>query len=111
MAAFSSLTTDQQNQIIAFMQVFRPTIGQTARASNKVVTMLQVWTNVIQPIISTLDSGTVIPDNTNLAGAVSLTSDEVTALMGGFASYVSTFVTPANVTAWTQAAGIANVTG
>lgn len=82
MAGFSGMTPDQQAQVLAFMPVFRSKVIELARAVNNMAALLEVWnTNVSVPVLA-LDAGTVIPDNTGLAGAQSVNREQIMAVMG-----------------------------
>lgn len=111
MSTFAQLTPDQQNQVLAFMAMFRPNIGLTARALNQMSQMDSIWTNNISPLVTGLDAGTPIPDSPGLAGAVTLIREEIMGLMASVQTCLSTYNLPANRTEFVRAAGLPNTVG
>ena len=111
MAAFSALTADQQSQLLGFMPVLRAGIAELAKVCNHGARLDQTWTAGIKAIVASLDAGTVIPDTTGLAGAASLTSDDLNAMMTAIEQGLAVLDTAAQQAAYLKAVGAANVNG
>jgi hypothetical protein len=108
MAAFSTLTPDQQATILAFAPQFRSAVIALTKALNNIALLDQAWNSNVKAINALLDTTAVIPDNTGLAGAQSFTQADLLSAMNA----LETMLTTNNSNAWRAAyvkfAGIAN---
>jgi hypothetical protein len=111
MASFSALTADQQGQVLAFMTLLRPNCGELARACNHGSAMDSVWQTTVSALVTSLDAGTAIPDDTGLAGAVTLVREDVLGLMTAIEALLSSANTSAARAEYIKAAGIVNTVG
>lgn len=78
---WAELTPAQQQQVLAFMPLFRAATVQLVAAADGGAKLDSIWTNGLSAVVESLASGTVIPDTTGLAGASPLAMDDVVAQM------------------------------
>lgn len=72
MATVASLTEQQIKVLTDFDSLLRPTIIKMNQLINEANAVAVQYSATVNPIISTLDDGQVLPTNTGLAGAVPL---------------------------------------
>ena len=106
---WSQLTPAQQSQVLAFMPLFRAAVVQLVAAANGGAKLDGVWTGGISAVVESLSSGTVIPDNTGLAGAAPLTMDIVVAQMAAIETLLSSANTAQARAAYLEIVGPANM--
>ena len=111
MATFSSLTAGQQEQILAFMPLFRGAIITLARACNGGASLDGVWTTGVSALVTSLDAGTTIPDITGLAGAQSLVREDVLGAMAAIEALLATANSAAQRAEYLKIVGPPNVIG
>ena len=109
MATFSSYTAAQQAQILAFMPLFRSAIVGLVASCNGGASLDGTWTAAISPLVTGLDAGTVIPDNTGLAGAMPLAREDVLAIMTAIEGLLATANTPAQRAEYLKVVGPVNM--
>lgn len=109
MATFSSYTSAQQAQILAFMPLFRSAIVGLVGACNQGATLDGTWTGAISTLVTGLDAGTVIPDTTGLAGAMPLAREDVLAIMTAIEGLLATANTPAQRAEYLKVVGPVNM--
>jgi hypothetical protein len=109
MSGFINQPANSQEQMLAFMPIFRANIGLFART---VATLAQMDTNLwqasVKAEVTALTAGTIIPDVTNLDGALPQTREQVLALMTGLEALLTTYNTPAQFTTYASIAGFTN---
>lgn len=110
MSTFAQLTSDQQSQLLAFMLLFRPNTGQLARTLDTLRKMDDYWNNNAKAINALLDAGIVVPDNTGLAGATTLTKDNLITIMNAIETLLATYNTGPNRGLMANIAGATNIT-
>lgn len=109
MVAFSSLTPDQQSQVLAFVdQLFRPTDGETARAFARVQHMIDAANSGISALLQSLDQTAPLPNTSGLAGAAPLAPADVISGLNNYVSAAASFNTDPMRQARIKSAGIAN---
>lgn len=108
MASYDSLTDDQKAQVQAFMDVYRPLLGNIARMFTKIQQMDDAWTGGISAILDILDTGTVLQTTTGLNGAAPLVVDAVKGTIADLEAALAGFNTLANRQAYIRAAGLQN---
>lgn len=107
-STWAQLTPNQQTQILAFMPVLRTNVVTLAKLLDGFTNINTSWANVLGTEVELLASGTVIPDQTGLAGALQLTTDQVQAIMAIVAQSITFFATTPNETLILDAVGPAN---
>lgn len=105
---YDDLTDDQRSQIQAFMDVFRPTMGQLARVLATLAKLEDAWLSV-GPVVNALNDGSPIKTTTGLAGTVELAKENLVGSMDDFQTALNAFNTPMNRARYIAAAGLANV--
>ena len=80
MAEYDSLTAEQKSILQAFTNFVRGWAGEQARANNHAEAANNDYNAQVSAIISSLDGGEVIPLTTGLAGAASLTKEDLIAM-------------------------------
>jgi hypothetical protein len=111
MATFTTLTSTQQAQVIAWMPLFRSSVIQLAQACNQGASLDSVWQNTILAIVTSLDAGTIIPDVTGLAGASPLVREDVLGMMAAIEALLSSANTTAQQAEYVKVVGPANAIG
>lgn len=111
MATFASLTAEEKQIIRAHMTMVRVKQGQLARLLNDIVALNTVYSTTVSAIVTTLDAGEKIGDNSDLAGAIAVTKEDLVGVMSGYVTLVTGHNTTAKRTTMTSFAGIPNVLG
>jgi len=118
MATYASLTQEQKDIVQAYVNFARAWAGEQARTNNHGEAANDDWNAQINTIVGSLDTGEVIPNTSGLAGAASLTKEEVTTLTShlqnmqtDMSSHTGGFNTTTLRQAWIKAAGAANMIG
>ena len=111
MAQFADLSGAQQEEIQKFLNsLLRPAVGTGVRYVNgTVMPMLLDWINYGEVIVASLDSGAVIPNTSGLAGAQSLTKEQVQSLMTGFSNLITNYASGSVPATQAAACGAANM--
>jgi hypothetical protein len=91
----ATATPEQLARLYNFIALLRSTTIRIWQQSNATDTIIQAWNSDILAIIGT-PQGTVIHDNTGLAGAVPLTDTQVTNLFSILQNLQSTTMTAGN---------------
>lgn len=108
MSTFSALTPAQQSLVSSWVtSQFRP----IARAMKEALATLAavdlgVWQPTLVSIITGLDAGTAIPDNTGLAGAQPLVREDILNFMAMAESALASTNTPANIALYNKIGGV-----
>ena len=113
MAAFSSLTAQQQKAVKDFSTALRGSVGDLARTLNRLRALNASYTSTAQPILALLtapDDAVAIVDDTGLAGSMPLTPAEMTTLLGGIVQALQ-LNDNAHLLAWAKAVGPGNLVG
>lgn len=105
---YADLTTDQKAQVQAFMDVYRPILGQVARIFAQTAGMENAWNGSISALVTSLDAGAIVAAPTGLAGAAPLTRESVITTMGNFAAALASFNTDTMRQGYINAAGLSN---
>jgi hypothetical protein len=108
---WASLTPAQQTSMQAYMDTFRPLIGQVARVFAAAQTMDAAWTGFIQPIVTAMGAGQPIETTTGLAGAQVLTTDMLSLAMADLEAALASYNALTNRQLYIAAAGLANTLG
>lgn len=118
MATYAELTTEQQNILQNMTNLCRSWCGEQGRANNHAGAINDDYNAQTVTILALLDAGEVIPQTSGLAGAASLTKEEVVTLVShiqNILSDMSTHTGGFNTTglrqAWTKATGAGNMIG
>ena len=112
MAAFGTLTAEQQTQYLDFVASLRSTIGaDLARALNHLAAVNDYWLSNIGPINNLLDAGTAVPlDNSGLANISPVTPFQVGSVLNHIQLLLAVN-TDANRQIWSGFCGPSNMTG
>jgi hypothetical protein len=118
MATYASLTTEEKNILQNMTNMLRGWAGEQARTNNHAEVINDDYNAQVVTLLTSLDAGEVIPNTSGLAGAASLTKEEVTTLVShvqniltDMSTHTSGFNTTTLRQAWTKAAGAANLIG
>ncbi len=116
--AYASLTPEQQNILQDMINLCRAWAGEQARANNHADAINTTYNAQVVTILSSLNVGEVVPNTSGLAGAASLTKEQVTTLvshvqniLADMSTHTSGFNTSALRQVWATAAGAANLIG
>lgn len=96
------------DQIQAFMDAYRPLLGQVARLFNTIQRLEDAWTGGLEKQFSGMEQGEAMPVTSGLAGAAPLTPAEIIATMVDLSQALAAFNAPENRQAYIRAAGLAN---
>ena len=118
MATYASLTTEQKNILQDHTNLLRAWAGEQARTNNHGGAIDSAYNAHVVTILSSLDTGEVIPQTSGLAGSASLTKEEVTTLtshvqnmLTDMSTHTSGFNTATLRQVWAKATGAANLIG
>ncbi len=106
---YSDLTDDQKQLVGAAMKFLRPATGELARLCLRVQELTR-GSGPFSSLITGLDAGEVIPNSTDLAGAVPLSREQIIAILGDAAALIA-LNTDAARNRWVAAAGPLNCVG
>ena len=109
MAAYSTLTPSQQAIITSDLSNVRALLGQLGKFLATVQAYDTTWTAQTKVIATSLDSGTVIPDSTGLAGAGPITTDQYQQAMALLEGLLGAAFTPAMQQLIVQFCGPTNI--
>lgn len=105
---YADLTADQKAQVQAFMDVYRPILGQVARIFAQVAGMENAWNGSISALVTGLDANAIVDTTTGLAGAAPLTRESIITTMGNFQQALASFNTDSMRQGYINAAGLSN---
>ncbi len=106
----ATATPAQLQRLNNFVNQLRAATIRVWQLNNITTMLVEDWNSDILAIIGT-PAGTVINDNTGLAGAVPLTDTQVTNLFGILQTNQTTFMTASNKDVFMLATGPNNSTG
>lgn len=109
MATYAALTNEQKQIIREHMRMTRTVQGQLARMMNDIVELKGVYDATVGQVVDLLDTGAVIGDNSDLAGAIAVTKESLQGVMAGYATLLADHNTTAKRAVMTAFAGIPNV--
>ena len=109
MATYDSLSAQDKAVVQSTVQLIRAMSGSFARAFNA-QQAIAADTNAIA-LISSIDAGETIPNESGLAGSDDMTRAELVALWQEIVTMQGTHDTPANRAAWAKATGVPNMLG
>lgn len=107
---FEKLTPEQQALVSTWVAVkFRPTVAAMARAFSALAALdLEDWQPTVALLVTGLDAGIVVPDQTGLAGAQTLISDDIVSLMTTIEALLQVQNKMSNRAQYNKIAGIVN---
>ncbi len=112
MATYDSLTPEQKDILGALTTQLRAFAGEFAKTNTKAEVLVDDWNAQVSAIVASLDAGEVIPNVSGLAGAASVTKEEVTNLMGtSLVNLLATYNTSGARELYVKLAGPGNVIG
>lgn len=118
MATYDSLTAEQKGILSAYLNLIRAWTGEQARANNHADAANSQYNANASAILSTLDTGEIIPNASGLNGASSLTKEEAITLtshmqniLTNMSSHTAGFNTAALRVTWAKATGADNIIG
>lgn len=82
--AYADLTTEQKQSVQAMCQLVRPLSGELGRLLEKFQAVVAYYTGNVETILGELDNADVVPNESGLAGAQSLTKEQLVNLVGYF---------------------------
>lgn len=80
--AYADLTTEQKESVQAMCQLVRPLAGELARLLEKFQAVVSGYVGNVETILGDLQSSDAIPNESGLAGAQSLTKEQLVNLIG-----------------------------
>ena len=107
--AWADLTAEQQAAVVDYVRNLRALAGELGRVRTRCGAMDTGYGN-IQGLLSQLDGAEIIPDGSDLAGALPLNKDEAVTLTSHLQTMLSTF-TAGDLPLWAKAAGPLNLVG
>ena len=118
MATYASLTQEEKDLLKSYTNFIRAWAGEQARTNNHASASNDDWNAQISTIVNSLDPGEIIPNESGLDGAASLTKEEVISLtshteniLTDMSTHTSGFNTAALRQLWTKATGSPNMIG
>lgn len=111
MAAFNTLTPEQQAQVLAFNVDFRAEVSLMAKTLNRLQAINEDYVGIIGPILSGVDVGELLPaDASGLNGIAPLTPFIIGSIISDIQALLVTY-TAAKRQVWVGACGPTNMTG
>jgi hypothetical protein len=108
--SWAQLSTAQQNEILAFMPMFRSNISALAISLRVLNEYMNLWNNGgLSALVSVLAPSTTIPDTTGLAGAQPLLASDVTGTMTSAQGLLASYYAAADLAEFVKIAGPPNV--
>ena len=80
--AYADLTTEQKASVQAMCQLVRPLSGELGRLLEKFQAVVAGYVGNVETILGELQASDVIPNQSGLAGAESLTKEQLANLIG-----------------------------
>jgi len=109
-ATYASLTAEQKDILGELTTQLRAFAGEFAKMNTKAAVLVDDWNAQVSVIVASLDTGEVIPNVSGLAGAASVTKEEVTALAATqLANLLAAYNTDSARELYVKLAGPANV--
>jgi hypothetical protein len=109
--AYADLTVEQKQQLQAFVQLLRPWSGEQARVNNHGDVVNTAYNAGASAILDLLDAADLVPNESGLAGAISLTKAELVSITSHVQNVLTNYNTSAHRQLWSKAAGAANLIG
>lgn len=111
MATYNSLTTEQKNILQGFLNFTRAWCGEQARCNNHGDVADTDYNAQVSAIISSLDANEVIPNTSGLAGAASVTKEDLISVVSHVQGILTNYNTSAHRQLWITMAGAGNLVG
>jgi hypothetical protein len=118
MTTYANLTNEQKSILQNSLNLIRAWAGEQARTNNHGEAINDDYNAQTLTVITELDALEVIPNTSGLAGAVSITKEEMITLVShvqnmqaDMSTHTGGFNTPALRQVWTKAAGAENLIG
>ena len=109
MATYASLSASDKAVVQSTVQLIRAVSGSTARTFNSLKAIADD-SNAIA-LITSIDAGDTIPNESGLAGADDMTRSEIVSIWNDFTTMKASHDTAGNRAAWSKAAGAPNLLG
>lgn len=90
---YDDLTTEEKNLVSEHTKQLRAFAGDTTSCLQKGQVLEDLFASATNAIIATLDAGALIPNTSNLAGAQSLTKEELQAMVTDVSAALTDFNT------------------
>lgn len=108
MTTYTDLTEDQKAALQAFTDTLRPALGQIARVFAVIQQLENAWAGSVGAVVTALDADTPIGTTTGLAGAQTLTREDLISWMGNLQAAAASFNSAPMQQAYIKAAGLVN---
>jgi hypothetical protein len=105
---YDGLTSAQRAQVQVFLEALRPTMGELARLFARFERLEDAWSGSVAGIVTGLDAGAVITDDTGLAGAQHVTRESLVGTMADFSQALAAFNSDGNRARYIAYAGLPN---
>lgn len=109
--AYADLTQQQKTELQEWLQFARPIFGELARTLNHLDAAKTAHSSHVAAILAELSAPDEIPNESGLAGAVSLAKSELTAILVQADSLLMGYGTAVNRELWTKFCGAENMIG
>ena len=110
MATYASLTAEQKGILGALTTQIRAFAGEFAKTNTKAEVLVDDWNAQVSVIVASLDAGEIIPNLSGLAGAASITKEELTVLVATqLSNLLASYNTDSARELYVKLAGPANI--
>lgn len=111
MATYAQLTDEQKSILQDWINFVRATCGEQARANNHIDVANVQYGAQVQAIINSLDAETLLPNTSGLAGAGSVTKEELSSVFANLQGLIASYNTLGLRQAFAKLAGPQNLIG
>ena len=109
--AYADLTTEQKSVLDEWLNQLRATMGELARVNNHLEVADDAYNGQTSAILNELQGSDLVPNAGGLAGAQSLTKDEVVTMVSYAQGILTNYNTSGHRQNFGKAAGSANLIG
>lgn len=111
METYDSLTSEHKAILADYVNNLRAWCGEQARANNHADASETAYRSFVSVLLDSLDGTEIIPNDSGLSGAQSLTKDEIITLISHQQNILSGFNLSTFRQAWAKATGSSNLIG
>lgn len=106
MTTYNNLTAEEKKNLKEFATIIRPLAGQVGKLMLTFKDTILTYNSIIKPIIDSLDTGEIIPNETGLAGAQPVDKQIIVDFITAITTVETGFNTDTNRSDWIKLAGI-----
>lgn len=112
MATYASLTDEQKDVLLTWINQLRSVAGEQARVNNHWDALNVMYNAQVLAILAVLDDNAIPPNTSGLAGSQALDVDaEAVSIMAHGQGILTNYNTNGHRQLWTKAAGVVNMIG